>query len=145
MYKLDIPLKTEYPILLNVWESSARATHHFLQDGEIENIKKIIQEKEVFDHIELTVARDSNNNIVGIMGVSENSIEMLFVKSSSIGKGVGKALILHAIDHLKVNRVDVNEQNELALKFYERFGFKIISRSPMDDHGLPYPILHMQL
>ncbi len=145
MYKLDTPLKSEYPILLGVWESSARATHHFLEEGAIESLKKIIQEKEVFAHISLTVARDRNNNIVGIMGVSENSLEMLFVDSAFFGKGVGKTLILHAINNLKINKVDVNEQNEQALKFYKHFGFKINSRSDLDDNGLPYPILHMHL
>ena len=145
MYKLDVPQKTEYSILLDIWESSVRATHHFLQKEDIEVLKKIIQEKGVFNHVSLTCARDINNNILGFMGVSKDSIEMLFIDSRSIGREIGKILLLHAIKDLNITKVDVNEQNEQALRFYEHFGFKITSRSELDGTGKPYPILHMQL
>jgi putative acetyltransferase len=145
MYKLDVPQKTEYSILLDIWESSVRATHHFLQKEDIEVLKKIIREKGVFNHVSLTCARDINNNILGFMGVSKDSIEMLFIDSRSIGREIGKILLLHAIKDLNITKVDVNEQNEQALRFYEHFGFKITSRSELDGTGKPYPILHMQL
>jgi putative acetyltransferase len=143
MYTLDIPSKNEYPDLLSVWESSVKATHHFLREGDIEVIKKVIQEKEVFDQVSLTVARNGANKIVGIMGVAEKSLAMLFIDGACIGKGIGKLLILHAIDQLKVNTVEVNEQNVQAITFYEHFGFKTISRTEQDEMG--YPSLHMQL
>lgn len=145
MYKLDAPQKTEYSTLLDVWESSVRATHHFLEREDIEVFKKIIQEKDVFNQVNLTCARDINNNILGFMGVSKDSLEMLFIDSRSIGKGIGRILLLHAINDFNITKVDVNEQNEQALKFYEHFGFKITSRSELDGTGKPYPILHMQL
>jgi putative acetyltransferase len=124
MYILDVPSKNEYPELLKVWESSVRASHHFLKEDEIEFLKKLIQEKNVFDHLNIQVARDQTKNILGIMGVVASSLEMLFVEGNSIGKGIGKILML---------------------KFYEYFGFKVISRSELDDYGNPYPILHMEL
>jgi putative acetyltransferase len=145
MYKLDTPQETEYPALLDVWESSVRATHHFLKKNDIEILKKIIQEKDVFSHLNLTCARDMDNNILGIMGVSQDNLEMLFIDSLFIGKGIGKFLLRHAITNLNITKVDVNEQNEQALKFYEHFGFKVISRSELDETGKPYPILHMQI
>ena len=145
MYKLDVPQKSEYSVLLNVWESSVRATHLFLEKKDIEAFKKIIQAKNVFDHVNLTCARDDYNNIIGFMGVSNDNLEMLFVDPGFIGKGIGKILLLHALSNLNITRVDVNEQNEKALKFYEHFGFKVISRSEFDGTGKPFPILHMQL
>jgi putative acetyltransferase len=145
MYRLDVPSKSEYPELLKVWESSVRASHYFLKEGDIEILKEIIKEKGVFDQMSILVARDQTDTIVGIMGVVANSLEMLFVEGESIGRGIGKVLILHAINNLKINRVEVNEQNEKALKFYEYFGFKVISRSEFDDNGKPYPILRMEL
>lgn len=42
-------------------------------------------------------------------------------------------------------KVDVNEQNNHALGFYEHIGFKVVGRSPLDGQGEPYPILHMAL
>jgi putative acetyltransferase len=145
MYKLDTPKKTEYATLLEIWESSVRATHHFLEEEDIHYFKKIIREKEVFSHVELSCVRDRENNMLGFMGVSGENLEMIFIDAPFIGKGIGKILLLHAIENLKIRKVDVNEQNEAALKFYEHFGFKIISRSELDGTGKPYPILHMQL
>jgi len=145
MYKLSPPQKTDYPALLAIWESSVKATHHFLEKDDIEFFKKTIQEKQIFDLVSLTIVRDKNNTILGFMGVSEDMLEMIFLDPDVIGKGIGKLLLRYAIDHLKITRVDVNEQNEDALKFYEHFGFKVISRSELDGTGRPYPILHMQL
>ena len=68
---------------------------------------------------------------------------MLFILDRVRGKGIGKLLLQHALDHLKINSVDVNEQNPLAVGFYEHMGFSISSRSPLDDMGKPFPILHM--
>ena len=145
MYKLDTPNKAEYNTLLEIWESSVRATHHFLKEEDIQFFKKIIQEKDVFSHVELSCVRDLKNNMLGFMGVSGENLEMIFIDAGFIGKGIGKMLLLHAIENLNIRKVDVNEQNESALKFYEHFGFKVISRSELDGTGKPYPILHMQL
>ena len=60
-------------------------------------------------------------------------------------QGVGKKLLRHAINNLQARKVDVNEQNEQALQFYKHFGFEVLSRSEVDGHGKPFPILHMQL
>jgi putative acetyltransferase len=40
--------------------------------------------------------------------------------------------------------VDVNEQNPEARCFYEALGFVVERRSPLDAHGLPFPLLHMR-
>ena len=58
---------------------------------------------------------------------------------------MGKALLQHAIESQKVNKVDVNEQNEQAVGFYLHSGFVTYKRSELDATGKPYPILHMEL
>ena len=144
MYKLDVPSKSDFPLLLKVWESSVKATHHFLHPDDFEFFKRLIEEENIFDHLEITVARDADNNITGMMGVTGDVLDMLFVDAAFIGKGVGKLLILHAINNCKVTKVDVNEQNEHAVKFYEHLGFQTVSRSELDDLGKPYPHLRME-
>ena len=99
----------------------------------------------MFNLVKLICIRDSSNLILGFMGVSEDSLEMLFINSNFMHQGIGKMLLLHAIHDLAITRVDVNEQNEQAIGFYEHFGFKANSRSELDGQGKPYPILHMQL
>ena len=41
--------------------------------------------------------------------------------------------------------MDVNEQNDVAIAFYERMGFKQIGHSELDATGRPFPIVHMEL
>jgi len=133
-----------YAQLLNVWENSVRATHDFITEEDIEYFKPIIIEQ-AFPAVSLKCVKDENDIIVGFLGVHEDKIEMLFILNSVRGTGIGKMLLLHAIEHMGATKVDVNEQNPLALGFYQHLGFRVISRSPLDDMGKPFPILHMTL
>jgi putative acetyltransferase len=135
----------EHDILLDIWESSVRATHHFLKEENILFFKRKIHEHTYFEMVELACVRDENNQVLGFLGTNNESLEMLFVHADAIGKGVGKALLHHAINEVKVNKVDVNEQNTQAVGFYQHHGFKTVNRSELDDTGMPFAILHMEL
>ena len=58
------------------------------------------------------------------MGLSHDNIEMLFTHPSEQAKGYGKELIEYAIHQKGIRKVDVNEQNEKALRFYLNRGLK---------------------
>lgn len=134
----------QYQEVVDLWESSVRATHHFLKEEDILYFKPLILEQ-YLDAVELRCFKDREHKIIGFFGVAENSLEMLFVHPDHIGQGIGKALLTYAIEKFDVKRVDVNEQNENAVRFYQYFGFKTIGRSVTDPTGKPYPVLHMQL
>ncbi len=40
--------------------------------------------------------------------------------------------------------LDVNEQNEGAVRFYAARGFAEVGRSPLDGEGRPFPLLHLR-
>ena len=40
--------------------------------------------------------------------------------------------------------VEVNEQNEEALRFYLAQGFSVVGRSDLDGEGRPFPLLRMR-
>lgn len=142
--KIDRIRKTEYPEVVQLWESSVRATHHFLKEEDIEYFKPLILNT-YLDAVELRCMRNDENNILGFLGVAEQNLEMLFIGPEHRGKGVGKSLLDYAMENLNVTKVDVNEQNEQAVGFYEHCGFEVIGRSELDSSGKPYPILHMAL
>ena len=142
--KIDSANAEDYPELLDVWENSVRATHDFITEDDIAFFKPIIIEQ-AFLHVTLKCIKDEHKAILGFIGVHECKIEMLFILDAARGKGVGKALLNYAVDQLAANKVDVNEQNPLAVGFYQHMGFKVASRSPLDDMGKPFPILHMVL
>lgn len=130
--------------LLKVWESSVKATHLFLSEDEIENIKKYVPQalKEIAC---LTIIENENKMPVGFMGIVENHLEMLFISHEERGKGLGKELLKYGIEKYSVNDLAVNEQNPLAKGFYEHMGFKVYKKTENDEQGNPYPLLYMKL
>lgn len=134
----------DYIELIEVWESSVRATHDFLPENQIQELKPLILEQ-YFDAVNLMCAKNDKGKIVGFYGVAAGNLEMLFISSECRGTGIGTALCNHAISHNGVTKLDVNEQNGQAVGFYKHIGFCEIGRSPLDGQGNPYPLLHMEL
>ncbi len=130
--------------MLNVWESSVRATHDFLTEEDIKSIKPLVKSG-LLEMEHIIYVKDDNSTIKGFMGVAQDKIEMLFIKDEFRGNGIGKKLITYARDKLNVKYVDVNEQNKKAVGFYIHLGFKEFNRSERDSQGNPFPILHMKL
>ncbi|MEO0339351.1 MAG: GNAT family N-acetyltransferase [Bacteroidota bacterium] len=143
-YQIEVVNKTDYPEIVDVWEASVRATHHFLKEEDILYFKPLILNT-YLDAVELRCIKDEREAIIGFMGVAEYSLEMLFIHPQFRGKGIGKVLLGYAIRNFEVYKVDVNEQNPQAIGFYQHYGFEVIDRSPLDGSGKPYPILHMAL
>lgn len=130
--------------LLNVWESSVRATHKFLSNEEILEIKKYVPVaiKEV-NHLIVEFAE--NNKPIAFMGIENCKLEMLFVAAEYRGMGIGKKMLLYGIEKYGVNDLAVNEDNPNAKGFYEHMGFIVYERHELDDQGKPYPVLYMKL
>lgn len=130
--------------LLEVWENSVKATHTFLSNQEIENIKKYVPQA-ISEISHLIIAEEDNNMPIAFMGIENQKLEMLFIKNSERGKGLGKQLLNYGIENYNVNELAVNEQNPNAKAFYEHIGFKVYKRSEIDEQGNPYPLLYMRL
>lgn len=145
MIKVEAGTQIHYPVLLEVWESSVRATHDFLQEQDIQALRPLLLHA-YFPVLTIKIARLScDDSIQGFIGVSEKRIEMLFVRAEQRGKGIGKLLLRHAINELGADELDVNEQNPQAVNFYKKNGFFTVGRSEVDGQGRPYPLLHMKL
>jgi putative acetyltransferase len=138
------PRASDYPELTKVWESSVRATHKFLPDGYIRELRTLVLER-YLDSVMLICVKDPQNRIMGFAGVAAGKVEMLFVAPRHRGQGVGKQLLNYAIDELHASQLDVNEQNKQAVGFYYKQGFEAVGRSERDGMGHPYPILHLRL
>lgn len=119
-------------------------THHFLTEESIQFYKPLIR-NHYLPAVELFIIRNSHGKIAAFMGLSDELIEMLFVHPDEQEKGYGKRLIEYAIRQKQIDKVDVNEDNDQALRFYQHLGFEIIGRDETDSMGKPYPILHLQL
>lgn len=143
-YKIDSIDPSEYLEVVGVWEASVRATHHFLKPEDIVFYKPLIL-NQYLHLVKLACVRGAGKKILGFIGVAESKVEMLFVHPDAFGKGIGRCLMDYAMKELNVNLVDVNEDNQQAVGFYQHLGFEVINRSWEDQQGNPYPILHMRL
>ncbi|WET50231.1 GNAT family N-acetyltransferase [Chryseobacterium indologenes] len=132
----------DHPQLMKIWESSVLNTHDFLKEEDFYYYKKEIPG--YFGYVTL-LGFEENGILVGFMGIAEGNLEMLFIHNDHRGKGIGRKLIQYGINHLKVKKVDVNEQNIQAVGFYQYIGFRVLERSELDSQGKEYPVLHMGL
>lgn len=134
----------DFSRVVDVWEASVRATHHFLTEADIQFFKPLVQHG--LPHVEhLLAMRDHDGQVVGFIGVVGHKVEMLFIDPVWRGQGIGRRLLTHALEVLGATLLDVNEQNPQALGFYERMGFEVFARTELDGSGKPFPLLLMRL
>jgi putative acetyltransferase len=134
----------DFPRIVEVWAASVRQTHHFLSEADIEFFAPFVRD-ELPQIAELACVRDDQGQVIGFIGVEHNKVEMLFIHPLWRGQGIGRRLLEYAIKTLNAVEVDVNEQNEQAVGFYQRMGFTVSGRSELDGTGKPFPLLHMRL
>jgi putative acetyltransferase len=131
--------------LLELWERSVRATHPFLEESDVVALRPLVAEELASDAVDWWVLVSATEALIGFLGFASDTIEALFIDPDHHGQGGGKFLVAHA-QSLGAGElaVDVNEQNEAALRFYQALGFSVVGRSPTDAGGRPFPMLHMK-
>ncbi len=127
--------------LTALWEASVRATHHFLREADISNLKPYVTEGLAgIRHLYVADAAAPT----AFIGIQDEKIEMLFVSPQHLRKGIGKRLVDMAVRNHGAVFVDVNEQNPDARAFYEKLGFVGSGRTETDGQGNPFPIIEMR-
>lgn len=130
--------------LVELWERSVRATHHFLAESDILALRPLVAVELADESYDWWVL-ESADTAIGFLGFANDAIEALFIDPDQRGRGGGKMLVEHAQSLARgALGVEVNEQNESALEFYKARGFAVTRRSPTDSAGRPFPILHME-
>lgn len=107
-------------VLGNIWLNANLDTHIFIDSiywiDNYSNVLDSLKDADVYVYKE-------NEQIVAFCGLIDNYIAGLFVKEEYRNKGIGHALIKHLqseYDHLSL---EVFEQNNRAVHFYESLGF----------------------
>ena len=140
---LIAPTLAELDALTELWEGSVRATHDFLSEEDIVFYRHLVR-TEALGAVALHVCYESGGHPVAFLGMEGDKIEMLFVAHDRLYRGLGRRMLEYAVA-LGARRVDVNEQNTSATRFYTRMGFRILSRDALDASDRPFPILHLAL
>ncbi|WP_172730766.1 acetyltransferase [Pluralibacter gergoviae] len=126
--------------LIAIWCRSVDATHDFLSGAYRAELEDLVSA--FLPEAPLWVAVTEKDEPVAFMLLTGEHMDALFVDPAVRGRGVGKLLIEHALTLAPRLTTDVNEQNEQAVGFYRKMGFKVAGRSETDDLGKPYPLLN---
>ena len=78
----------DFPRVVEVWEASVRATHHFVSEADMEVFKPLV--RDALAHMShLAGVRDSDGHIAGFIAVAHGKVEMLFLHPNARGQGGG--------------------------------------------------------
>ena len=127
--------------LIAIWRRSVDATHDFLSGAYRAELEDLVSA--FLPEAPLWVAVTEKDEPVAFMLLTGEHMDALFVVPTVRGCGVGKLLIEHALTLAPKLTTNVNEQNEQAVGFYKKMGFKVTGRSETDDLGKPYPLLNL--
>lgn len=144
IYEVETRTQQLVTSLINIWEASVRATHHFLSDAEVDKIKEYVPQA-LNGVAHLIIAENESVEPVAFMGIENTRLEMLFLSPAERRKGLGRQLLQYGIQNYGIQELTVNEQNPQAAGFYEHLGFKTYKRTECDEEGNPYPLLYMKL
>jgi putative acetyltransferase len=119
--------------LLDAWESASRLAHPFMSDEFIAEQRISVAQKYLPNTVTDIALLD--DKLVGFISMMGNEVGAIFVDPACHRKGVGRALLdIPAAIHVSLE-VEVFEKNTIGRPFYERFGFKEISRSTFEPLG----------
>lgn len=127
--------------LIAIWCRSVDATHDFLSKEYRIELEKLV--RSFLPEAPLWVAADEQDEPVAFMLLTGDHMDALFVDPEARGCGVGRLLIEHALSLAPTLTTNVNEQNEQAVGFYKKLGFRVTGRAELDELGRPYPLLHL--
>ena len=115
--------------LTAIWCRSVDATHDFLTKAYRKELEEMV--RAFLPEAPLWVAVNTEDQPIAFMLLTGDHMDALFVDPDVRGCGVGKLT------------TNVNEQNEQAVGFYQKMGFRVTGRSETDDLGQPYPLLNL--
>ena len=127
--------------IIEIWRSAVDATHDFLSPEDRLAIDEMVCS--FLPQAPLWLAVDTLDYPLAFMLIDDGHMEALFVDPAHRGTGIGAALVRHGLTLHPKMTTDVNEQNDQAVGFYKKMGFRQTGRSPIDGQGRAYPLIHL--
>ena len=133
----------DVPRALEIWRAAVDATHGFLSAQDRVEIDRMVAQ-DFLPNVPLWLAVDGADRPLGFLVMDGEMIDALFVDPAAHGRGIGTALVDHALSLVPHALVDASEQASNAVPFYESRGFVRTGRSEQDPQGRPYPLIHFR-
>lgn len=118
--------------IMEIWLESTIYAHKFISKEYWNENYNIV--KDVYIPMSKTFIYEDNDDIRGFISIINNDfIGALFVEKNYQSQGIGKSLIDYAKNLYDNLSLAVYKENEKALEFYKKMGFKIISENINED------------
>lgn len=75
--------------------------------------------------------------VKGVIRVSGNEIEKLFVEPQFQGQGIGAELLKYAVREINADELWALEYNTRGIVFYQRNGFELTGEKMLEDEWVP--------
>jgi putative acetyltransferase len=133
---------SDLPQLFDVWMASTRSMHRHLGERDVRLLIPFVKQA-LLQCLPVPCVRDGEERIVAFLTIYGDAIEMVHVHPAHRGRRLGRRLVDHAVGPMRVQRVEVGEQNTGAVAFFQRLGFREVDRSPRDVRGSPFALLQL--
>ncbi len=94
----------------------------------MESLRRLLDELFVYD----------DGVVKGFMRVHGQELCKLFVEPVLQSRGIGAALLAHAVDALGIRHLWALEKNTRAIAFYQRHGFRLTEQSRLEEGTTEY-------
>lgn len=124
--------KSDIEKISDIWLDTNLKAHDFIPAqywlSKFEAVKEMLLQAEIYIF-------EKENEIQGFIGLYENYIAGIFVKSQFQAKGIGKQLIDFVKGKKEELSLSVYQKNIRAVKFYQRENFEIRCENTDEDTG----------
>jgi Acetyltransferases len=151
MTETDITLRPfeagDTEALSHIWRAASERAHPFFTSRQLDHQQELV--KSVYLPKAETWVALRGAVPLGFIGLLPQPggavIGGLFVAPEAQGQGIGRMLVAHARKLKYRLSLEVYETNHAARGFYARLGFRETGRREVDDNGLPFPLLKLDL
>lgn len=127
--------------LLAAWEKATRLAHPFLTEEFLAQERYNIPELYLPNAETWVITQEGE--VIGFIALLGNEVGAIFVEPQYHGTGAGKALMDQAHALRGELEVEVFQANRIGRRFYERYGFTLLSESIHEPTG--HPLVRMRL
>ena len=121
--------------LMAAWEGASKVAHPFLQEAFLETERFNIPN--VYLPNTDTWVAEIRGKVVGFLALMGNEVGAIFLQPELHGSGIGKSLMDKARELHGTLEVEVFKGNHIGRKFYDRYGFELLSESIHEATNLP--------
>jgi len=130
-------------VLSDIWWRASLAAHPFLGETLLRQHRKLVEQK-YLPQAETYLAEIAGRP-AGFIALLGAFIGAVFVDPDFARRGIGGALVAHALTLKPRLELEVYAANEKAHAFYRAIDAVETGRRPIDDNGLPFELIRMEL